>query len=47
MVFVGGGRHIAQWIGFSLRTQQPRVRFLAFPRVFLSENSFLDVAEIY
>ena len=37
----------AQWIAFSLCTQRPRVRFSAFPRNFLSENSSHDVAEIF
>ena len=39
---------IAKWIlAFSLGTERPWVRFSAFPRNFLSENSSLDVAAIY
>ena len=29
-----GGGHIAHWIAFSVHTQQPQVRFLAFPKFF-------------
>ena len=50
---LGWGGRIAQWIAFSLRTQRPRIRFLAFPRFFQIPNfqtsglKFLDVVEIY
>ena len=38
-------KRVAQWIAFSLCTQRPRVRFLAFPRIFSEELFILDVAK--
>ena len=48
-VILEGGR-IAQWLAFTLQTQQPWVRFLAFPKIFsedliLTEIYSLDVAK--
>ena len=42
---IGVGRHSTE-VAFALLTQQPRVKFSAFPRVFL-KKFIIDVAEIY
>ena len=46
---LGGGQHSTE-VAFALLTQQPRVRFSAFPRIFPTDFSdgliVLDVAEI-